>query len=246
MPPHPSSPRAPRYGARALWAVAGLALLLNACQSLRQATRELPSTPLTMDAPIGWGTRAKLVALGDNALRCLALLDAAGVRHAPLPPVRQDQCGYADGVRLERGGALALTFHPAGLAVACPIAAALTIWQRQVVQPAAQRHFGRAVIGIDHYGSFACRRIGGRSSGDFSAHARARAIDIAGFRLAGGDRVTVRGDWHGEAARAAFLREVRDGGCRLFSTVLSPDHDAAHADHLHFDHARGGFGGYCR
>ncbi|WP_243451560.1 extensin family protein [Polymorphobacter fuscus] len=221
-------------------------MLLTACQSLRRVSRELPSTPLTIDAPIGWGTRSKLVALGEDTPRCLALLDAASVRHDVLPPVRQDQCGYADGVRLGRGGALPVTFHPGGPAVACPVAVALVIWQRQIVQPAAQRHFGRAVTGIDHYGSFACRRINGRSTGDFSEHSTARAIDIAGFRLAGGSTVTVRRDWNGAPARAAFLREVRDGGCRLFSTVLSPDFNASHADHLHLDHARRGLGGYCR
>ncbi|MDP1909506.1 MAG: extensin family protein, partial [Hyphomicrobium sp.] len=38
--------------------------------------------------------------------------------------------------------------------------------------------------------------------------------------------------------------DVRDGACRLFSTTLSPDYNAAHADHLHFDQAsRGAVGG---
>ena len=46
----------------------------------------------------------------------------------------------------------------------------------------------------------------------------------------------------------AFLREVRDGACRLFPTTLSPDYNAAHADHLHLDMAeRGKMGwGVCR
>ena len=240
------SPAGRRYGTRSLWTVVALALLLNACQGLRQISQGLPTAPLMLDAPINWGTRSQLAALRDDAPRCIALLDAAGVRHTLLPPVRQDQCGYEDGVRLERSSALPVTFHPQGLAVACPLAAALAIWHREIVQPAAQRHFGKRVIGIDHYGSFACRRIGGRSSGDFSEHASARAVDIAGFRLAGGGTVTVRRDWNGDAASAAFLRDVRDGGCRLFSTVLSPDYNAAHADHLHFDQARRGFGGFCQ
>lgn len=233
--------RGPRYGARALWSALALTLLLTACQGLRQLSRGLPTTPLVMDAPINWSTRGKLAALRDDVPRCLALLGAAGVRHTLLPPVRQDQCGYEDGVRLQRSSAFPITLHPHGLAIACPMAAALTIWQREIVQPAARRHLGQAVTGIDHYGGFACRRIGGRSTGDFSEHASARAIDIAGFRLKGGGTVTVRSDWHGEASRAAFLREVRSGGCELFTTVLSPDYNAAHADHLHFDHARRGF-----
>jgi len=37
-------------------------------------------------------------------------------------------------------------------------------------------------------------------------------------------------DWNGDTPKAEFLREVRDGSCRLFSTVLSPDYNAARAD----------------
>ena len=43
----------------------------------------------------------------------------------------------------------------------------------------------------------------------------------------------------------AVLRRVRDGACRGFSTVLSPEYNAAHRDHFHFDMA-GRWGGVCR
>jgi hypothetical protein len=50
-------------------------------------------------------------------------------------------------------------------------------------------------------------------------------------------------DWNEGGKKAAFLREVRDGTCGLFSVVLSPDYNAAHADHLHIDQTdRGTFG----
>lgn len=122
------------------------------------------------------------------------------------------------------------------------------MWEWQVVQPAARRHFDSSVVRIEHFGSYNCRRMYGRSSGDWSEHAAANALDVAGFVLANGNRVTVVGDWKGEGARAAFLREVRDGACDLFSTVLSPDYNAAHRDHLHLDQARRGAMGWraCR
>ncbi|MET0248315.1 MAG: extensin family protein, partial [Sphingobium sp.] len=89
-----------------------------------------------------------------------------------------------------------------------------------------------------------CRRLYGRSEGDFSEHATANAIDIAAFTLADGRRISVVTDWTGEGKDAAFLRAVRDGACDLFSTVLSPDYNAAHRDHLHLDQAeRGARGG---
>ena len=40
-----------------------------------------------------------------------------------------------------------------------------------------------------------------------------------------------------EDAALAFLRRIRDGACGLFGTVLSPDYNAPHADHLHMDMA---------
>jgi len=111
------------------------------------------------------------------------------------------------------------------------------------VQPAAWRRLGARVVAIEHLGSYNCRRLYGRPSGDWSEHAHANALDVAAFRLADGRRVAVVKDWTGGGAKAAFLRDVRDGGCRLFATVLSPDYNAAHRDHLHLDQApRGALG----
>ncbi|HZW16829.1 MAG TPA: extensin family protein, partial [Brevundimonas sp.] len=72
-------------------------------------------------------------------------------------------------------------------------------------------------------------------------HARANALDIAGVTLADGRTVSVAGDWDGEGRRGqegrAFLKRIRTGACRVFSTVLTPDYNEAHADHLHLDGA---------
>lgn len=65
---------------------------------------------------------------------------------------------------------------------------------------------------------------------------RADAIDVSGFRLADGTRIAVARDWRDDH-RGAFLRDIRDGACKLFATILSPDYNAAHADHLHLDQA---------
>ena len=227
-----------------------LALTLVAAIVLRDQMRRhperLPWTPLSLSMPIGPFTGSKLAMLADDPARCRQLLGEAGVAFTPLPPVSGKQCGYDDGMTLLPGGTLATRWQPGRLGVACPMAAALVIWEREVVRPAALRHFGKPVESIEHFGSFSCRRIAG--GGNWSEHAAANALDIAGFRLAGGKRIRVLGDWQGKSAPAAFLHEVRDGACGVFATVLSPDYNAAHADHLHFDEAaRGKSGGqYCR
>ncbi|WP_030538731.1 extensin family protein [Sphingobium sp. DC-2] len=219
-----------------------LSLLFGGYAYLRKRPQDLPWTQIDLAQPVGLFTGRKLAALGQSPDQCRALLDRAGVAYVALPPGGSGQCRYDDAVRLE-GGEDAIRLSPASVGPSCPVAAALKLWEWHVVQPAAQRHFGQAVRSMSHFGSFSCRRIYGRSEGDFSEHATADAIDIAGFTLEDGRRVTVVGGWKGEDKDAAFLREVRDGACPLFSTVLSPDYNAAHRDHFHLDQAdRGAFG----
>lgn len=218
----------------------------------RSHPEDLPWTALDLSQPVGLFTGRKLATLGGEGPRCRALLDRAGVEYTALPPRTShgagQQCGYQDGVRLRQDGALAIGYRPDGLGTSCPVAAALALWEWHVVQPAALAHFGEDVASIDHFGSYSCRRLYGRAEGAVSEHAAANAVDIAGFRLAGGRRITVARDWRVNGPEAAFLRDVRDGACRLFATVLSPDYNQAHADHLHLDQARRGAMGWrgCR
>lgn len=231
-----------------LWLVLAALVALVGHGYARRHPEDMPWTPLDLSDPVGMFTGAKLVGLTDDAPKCGALLRRAGVRFTALAPVRAGQCGFADGVRFASGGARRIGFAPAGLGTSCAVAAGLALWEWNVVQPAAARHFGSAVTSIDHFGSYNCRRIYGRGTGAFSEHATADAVDIAGFRLADGTRVSVLGDWEAKGPKAAFLRDVRDGACDLFSTVLSPDYNAAHRDHFHLDQAERGVMGWraCR
>jgi hypothetical protein len=109
------------------------------------------------------------------------------------------------------------------------------MWERHVVQPSAQVYFGSRVARLEHFGSYACRGIYHRPNGPRSRHATADAFDLAGIVLEDGRRIRVRSEWTGDAEAAAFLRAVRDGACEWFDAVLSPDYNAAHRDHFHFD-----------
>jgi len=210
----------------------------------RRHPEDVPWTKLDLGRPVGAFTGRKLAALERDGAHCRALLDQVGVRFTALPPRDgEGQCGYRDGIRFRSGGALDIGYSPAGLGTSCPVAAALALWEWHVVQPAALRHFGDKVERIEHFGSYNCRRIYGRSEGSWSEHSTANAVDIAAFRLEDGTRISIVRDWEGDGAKAAFLREVRDGACKLFATVLSPDYNEAHRDHLHLDQAgRGAWG----
>jgi hypothetical protein len=203
--------------------------------------------PPDLRQPAGAMTRARMQMLVDNPQLCRIVLEEAQVRHSMLPgrAANAQGCGYPALVR--RTAAHGVGWAPDHPATGCAVAAALHMWERDVLQPAARRHLGQSVTSIRHFGSYSCRNIGGGSEGRISEHARANAIDIAGFRLANGREVSVLRDWRSsDAGTRAFLRDIRDGACRHFSTVLSPDYNQAHADHFHFDQARRGSFGFCR
>jgi hypothetical protein len=168
-----------------------------------------------------------------NVGACRLALAEAGFAAEPLPDLPgTGKCGYRDAVELTR------SVHPYSgpVATQCAIAAALALWERDVVAPAAARHLRQRVARIELAGpSYQCRSVVGRRDRRLSEHASANAIDIGGFTLADGRVLTVEHGWRGSPQERAFLRAVRDGACDHFAAVLSPDYNRAHGDHFHFD-----------
>lgn len=239
-------PIALRWLRRTLLLVLGAATALVLFALFRPPAEDLPWTPVRLDRPVGLFTGRKIVALGRDPAACRAVLREAGLRFAVIPARGPDQCRAPDSVRLAPGQAM-LALGPV-VTTACPVTAGLLVWQTQVVQPAAQRLLGSRVVRIEHFGSYACRRMYGRAEGSWSEHATGNAIDISAFVLEDGRRVAVLRDWSRDDPRGRFLHAVRDGGCGVFATVLSPDYNAAHRDHLHMDQADRGDVGWraCR
>jgi hypothetical protein len=262
----------------------------------RLADRHQPWTPLRLADPLGPLTRIKLARLQADAPACLAALQDAGWVLRPLPDRQAGPgCGLTDAVQISR-----TALRPsAPFALSCRAALSLALWERHVLQPAALAWLGQPVDGLQHVGSYACRNVYGRVEGRRSRHATADALDVTGFTLADGRRISVLRDWGSAAAaasavpamvrrggpapqgvragdlagdmashpaagpqgtgpagsattkrqpddaaaRAAFLRQVQQGACRVFDGALGPNYNAAHADHLHLEH-----GGYrvCR
>lgn len=196
----------------------------------------LDSRPISIDQPIDASTRARLAyATRDNA-SCRAWLAAAGVEFRPLADqVQSETCRVVGAGQLLQPG-----LSPARPMMACPLAAAVALWRRQSVEPAAREILGAEVRQVDHMGVYACRPVNGMAGARPSAHARAEAVDVAGLRLGDGRRVTVAQNWAGPAAEARFLRRIRDDACRVFGMTLSPDYNALHHDHLHLEVGAGG------
>ena len=196
-------------------------------------SRHLPWKPVDLTQPPGLATGFQVNRLEAELDDCIAALEQAGVGAVRAEAMDEGAfCRVDNAVRLRSG---ITPISPQGLRVACPLAAAYVIWDRQVLQPAAREELGAEVTGVSSLGTYACRRMYGREDQRPSEHARANAIDLDGFRLADGRRVSVKDGWNGDPAEARFLRRLRDGGCKVFGTVLSPDYNAEHADHLHLD-----------
>lgn len=118
--------------------------------------------------------------------------------------------------------------------VDCSLARQLSLWDTDVVEPAAERLFGAKVGVIDHYGGYVCRGIVGNHS-RLSEHAKGLAIDVAGFELSNGIRISVEHDWREGGRKQAFLREIAKSACGLFNVVLTPNTNADHQNHFHLD-----------
>jgi hypothetical protein len=119
--------------------------------------------------------------------------------------------------------------------LACPLVSALDRWVSQGVQPAALRWFRQPVTEIRQIGSYSCRQMNGAGGHGISEHAFGNALDIAGFTLADGRKITVKDGWHGTPEEQGFLHDVQMSACDIFVTVLAPGYNAAHYNHFHVD-----------
>ncbi len=175
---------------------------------------------------------AQITVFQEDLPACRAALQGAGFVTERLPDLQEGRCGYENAVELTQS----VHTYSQPLATTCAAAAALVLWERDVVAPAAERRFGQAVTRIELAGaSYSCRQIAGRRDRRLSEHASANAVDIGGFTLADGTVLRVEQGWRGTARERAFLRAIRNGACDHFTTVLSPDYNRAHRDHFHFD-----------
>lgn len=215
---------------RNLFATLASLIVLSGCGV---EPEDLPWTPLSLEQPLGWSTGMKIGALNEDATACAAALaTATRLETRPAAPdAGTSTCPLDGALAFER----ATLSYGGEFAATCGLVAAIYIWERETVAPAAAAHMGAEVARVNHRGTFACRNIYNRANARPSEHARANAIDVTGFELADGRRVSVLRDWGDDTDAGRFLAAVRDGSCDLFSGVLGPDYNQAHRDHFHLD-----------
>jgi hypothetical protein len=227
-----------RQGAAIFSSIVLSAMLLTSCIStsgMRDARPGGQSGRTMLDRPLGPLLRQALVSLRAEPSLCRETLRDRGVRAVALVEVHPSGgCSLENGVSY-RGDRTRLSQDAR---ITCPMAAAMSAWEQQIVAPAAQRHFRSNVKLVEVLSAYSCRTRYSRPGAPISEHGKGDAIDVGGFRLSNGRVISVEHGWRGDRDEAAFLREVRDRSCEVFNAVLSPDYNAAHYNHLHFDLGR--------
>ena len=150
-------------------------------------------------------------------------------------------CGLSDPVRVTEISGVKLS-SPA--TIDCTTAKALRSW----IDKGAKKAVGRKGGGLSELkvvASYACRTRNNIPGAKVSEHGRGRAIDIAGFGLANGEKFTVLKGWN-DRKYSKILKKMHRSACGPFGTVLGPNANKYHKDHFHFDTARYRSGSYCR
>ncbi len=221
---------------------AGLAVLacmaLAACSGGGEPARRAP--PRTTSAkPNPWALPTE-----RETRACLANLDKVGIDFRSIPDRNfGGGCQVVGAVQLIDIGVPVTNLK----AMRCGLAEDFTGWVRNAVAPAARQILGSDLVRVETFGTYACRNIVTNNASfakRLSGHAIANAVDVSGFVLQNGRRVTILQGWRSQDAQErAFLRTIHASACKRFGTVLSPDYNAVHQNHLHLeaDHAN-----FCR
>jgi hypothetical protein len=168
---------------------------------------------------------------GPSACR-LALTEEVAIAHS-IPDVHgPGGCGGTDLVKLE---AIVLpNKHRVAVTPAatlrCSMAAAITDWVRTDLLPLTEK-LGSEINVLDNFDSFECRGRNRVPGAPLSEHGRANALDVRALKLANGRTISLTDRSVPRDIRENVLHSV----CARFMTVLGPDSDWYHEDHIHLD-----------
>ena len=209
-------------------------IILGLLVSLCSGCQAIPAAQSPRRAVIA--RSATIASPRPEAQACFADLGSKSAAFTPLPDQYYGAgCSAVGAVRLSALKSDRASLELGGLGpMTCPLADSLAGWARYGVDRAAQQILGSPLTKIETMGSYNCRNIAG--SLRRSAHATGNAIDVSGFVLADGRRITVAGDWADKSPRVQrFFTAIHSSACKRFGTVLSPAYNAAHRDHLHLE-----------
>ena len=192
---------------------------------------EAPAKPAEQTVPAAPAASAPPAAPQPSACRQALTEDIA---IAPsIPDIHgPGGCGGEDLVRLEAivlpdKHRVAIT-PPAPLR--CRMASEIADWVRTDMVALA-KGLDSEPVGVDNFDSYECRGFNRIPGAHLSEHGRANALDVRAIKLANGRSITLT-----DRSVPRELREsIRQSACARFMTVLGPDSDWYHEEHIHLD-----------
>jgi len=156
--------------------------------------------------------------LDGGGSQCLEGLDKAGITYRKLGDTRDGSCMIINAVKIRH---FPNTKISSAIKVSCPTALNIAYFFDEI-----------SAKNVTHLGSYNCRERRGNSV--ISEHGYGTAIDISEI-----NGVSVLSDWNNSEGKGQLLRQAHRSACKYFSNVLTPDSNAAHKNHFHFDNGLG-------
>jgi hypothetical protein len=171
----------------------------------------------------------------DYQVACPAVLNGE-VTASALPPIHENMCGLQSPLSLEavmaNGRSVALN---APVTTDCGMATALPGWVADVDRWLIATEDTR-IETVNVGTGYMCRNVNNAKSGELSFHAFGDALDVIGFTLEDGRTISVETAWPGTVEQGSrIIRFAHDAACTHFTTVLGPEANELHRDHLHID-----------
>jgi hypothetical protein len=200
------------------------------------ATRQPPAgqnSPVKPPAKPAEQAAAPAAPAAPQASACRQALTEEIAIAPSIPPIHGPRgCGGDDLVRLETiilPDKRRVVVSPAPT-MRCPMASAIADWVRTDLAPLTQK-LGSEITALDNEDSYDCRSQNGIKGAPLSEHGKANALDVRDFKLADGRSIVLT-----DRNQPRSLREdVLHSACARFATVLGPDSDWYHEEHIHLD-----------
>ena len=150
--------------------------------------------------------------------QCLDALDKAGIKYRKLGDTRDGNCVITNAVNIRH---FPNTMLSGAITVSCRTALNLALFFDEI-----------SAESVTHLGGYNCREQRGNSV--ISEHGYGTAIDISEI-----DGASLLDDWKNPGRNGQILKKAHRSACKYFSNVLTPDSNAAHKNHFHFDNGLG-------
>ena len=175
----------------------------------------------------------------DNPARiyqtaCPALLSGL-IEGKMLPPLREGACGLQSPLLVQavnvNGRKVGFT---SPVTTNCQMAATLANWVAQI-SDYTQAIYNEPVTALTTGTSYMCRTRNNQPGADQSEHGFANAVDVVGFVIGEDRRIGLPDNWSDDTSEGRTMRFAHGAACGQFTTVLGPEANPLHRDHLHVD-----------